>query len=63
MPRVLTELERVAVQLGEAVTDDVAAWGLEHEREGVVLLFVTTRDGLTVEFAGRVVPGVGRDVG
>lgn len=61
MPLQRTPLETLALQLGEAINDDVAAWGIEHERDGQVVLMITYRDGTTVEWTGRVTNGE-RDV-
>jgi hypothetical protein len=53
VPEVRTDLEELALQLGEALNDDVAAWDLAREQHGQVKLLLTTRDGKAYEFEGR----------
>lgn len=61
MPLVRSPLESAALMLGENLGKAVAGWGIEHERDGQVVLMFTMPDGTTYEFTGRVASGE-RDV-
>jgi hypothetical protein len=61
MPIIRTPLEMLAYQLGEAINDDVAAWGVDspYRNSTAVVLTITTRDGRTYEWVGVEVPREG----